>query len=349
MLNTPLNWEKSTYPRLGDCGGGLCLTMIVVMNENITLFKALSDVTDLCEQAMTTGADTGSISQVISTAEDKYRPRDLRGLSPDKIHHYLVSWKNKMIDLMRKRYTITGPIVISSANESGNASVSDLIITDSDGIQYHVETKFGNHTNAAAGLARVSAVLLDKECFRIDDNHKRSIIESYLGEGEKQAKKLLFDLIAEEVSSFPQGSQACSRSLYDMMRASGSVGNSDLIEHYSIVVFKSSRNEPLVYEEPLNISLDDHWLVSASTGTDKNTPRLTYNLHTVDGSKTVRMVHNNKNNLYVIKDDDQWRVLNSKEKKLLSGSPDVKVIPSRFQAGTASYNIWYQEKKPLSL
>lgn len=121
-----------------------------------------------------------------------------------------------------------------------------------------------------------------------------------------------------------------------------------MIDHYSIVVFKSGRNEPLVYEEPLNISLDDHWLVSASTGTDKNTPRWTYHLHTVNGSKMVRMVHNNKNNLYVIQDGDQWRVLNSKEKKLLVGSPDVKVIPSRFQAGPASYNIWYQEKKTLS-
>lgn len=75
--------------------------------------------------------------------------------------------------------------MISSVNESGNAAVSDLIMTDSDGIQYHVETKFGNHTNAAAGLARVSAVLLDKDCFSIDENQKRSIIESYLGEGEE--------------------------------------------------------------------------------------------------------------------------------------------------------------------
>lgn len=316
------------------------------MTIPIVEFRSLSDVTDLCEQAMTCSGDIDILSELIENAEDKYRPKDLRGLQREDIKNHLVCWRKEMIALMRTRYKILGDIHVVSANEGGNAAVSDLILIDETGQEYHVETKFGNHTNAAAGIARVSSILKERECFHLSKPQRQQLITSYIDDGEDEAKSILWEYMIDEVAEFPEGLFADPVPIYDMLRSSGSAGNSDHVRHYSVVVLKSGKNGPVAYEEPLNLSVDDTWLVSISTGPNKSTPRLTYHLHAPDDSRSIRMVHNNKNSLYVIEDQRQWRVASTREKK--ERRDDILRIPSRVQAGAPSYNVWYQEAKPLS-
>lgn len=317
-------------------------------------FSAVSDCTNLCEVAMETNTTPEVISEIaqrLSEEPDKFLVKALRGCDQETIEETLLSWKGDIARSTAIRMGVdVNDINVSSGNEGGNAAVSDVIATTSDGRVAHVELKFGAHTNSASGMDRMKSILGGEEPFSVDKNVRQDIISMFVrGEDSDTIQNRLHEetmRYAQEFSS--KDITVSSEELFDLIASSGAKGNSAQVDSYTMVELRrTDKKGATIHEIPLNITKDEQWSVSSSASKIGKGSRLNYIFVNETGDKTIRMTVNNKNTHYVKEEaDNSFRTVSKVEKKRMEADGEgasVKAVPSYLLTGTTSYNVWYSE------
>lgn len=308
----------------------------------------VSTTTTLCEKALCDDYDIDDISDTISAIDDSQRVVALRGLNNQEIKETLQEWKDDMIQLISEKLDIDSSDIVSvnTGNSTGNSSASDLVIGLSNNDKVNVETKFGSSTNSAIGISRMNTVLSGENCFQVNKEDKKKLVELYLN-NPQEASTYLTKIQEEYIKDFnSKNVDIDSQSLTDIITSSGSQGNSNNTSNYIVVNFKLDNNGAYATETPLTINNEDKWNVTAELGESGNNSRVNYIFTSDDGQKRIKMTYNNKNSAYVDKNDKNT-VSKGKMKKLINNGEkndeDFLKIESNYQLSTGSYNVWYWE------
>ena len=131
---------------------------------------------------------------------------------------------------------------------------------------------------------------------------------------------------------------ATSEQVYDLVRSSGKQGNSTKLSNYAIVNFRRNNGVATVSETEMSIVPDEKWQAQYSVSTEQGVARISYQLVSEDEQKRIKILFNNKNSLYTIENGVRKAV----NKKQYDNS-ELDRIPSEFQLGVGSYNVWYEE------
>lgn len=304
----------------------------------------VSTVSNMCEDAMADNADVEEIARKISVINDSQRVVALRKLDQGEIVKVLKDWRIKLNDFVAKRAGTTD-FTINSGNIGGNSADSDFIITSSNGETImNLEAKFGSATNGAIGIARASN-LTDFPAFNFDKNEKKELLNTYSQKGEKAVIRQLSEKMNKYADEFNKEERTViSKEIYDIVKSSGKSGNSKNVKDYSVVNFRQKEGKGEISETEITLKEDENWNVRAVVNSEEETARLAYLFETEDRQKQLKVLFNNKNSLYAVKDEDgSLKIANKSnvdEKELIR-------IQSKLQMGTGSYNVWYSEGKEL--
>lgn len=304
----------------------------------------VSRVTVLCESAMETDSDISAIAPAVAAFKDNERILAFRGLLIHDIKKVLCDWKNELNLFVREK-TETDNFVIVAGNSLGNSASSDLVVfVDGESVM-NIEAKFGFATNGAYGIRRVSSVL-GVPAFNLHKEQKAALLTRYHRHGPSYSLSMLQDYMNEYVHDFNVSSHiAVSGKVFDMVKSSGKAGNGSLVKDYRILNFrrKTVNDFPtgIISESSLNITKNDVWNIECSVTNNDESQRLSYFLRSQDGQKRIKIMFNNKNSLYAIEDKETGMLKSVNKRKY--DINDLTQIQSKFQMGTASYNMWYRE------
>jgi len=314
-----------------------------IVKQNTQVFGSnVSLVTNLCEEAVATGSDIKVIAKNISQINDSQRVVALRGLKEEEIEKILSEWKQSLRKLTAEKIG-SDNFSIQSGNSGGNSADSDLVVIANDENVMNLETKFGAATNSAAGIQRVSS-LINADAFTLDNSEKLELLNIYSKEGGKDEAAVIQKLdakmrtYAEDFNS--KNHTVNSQEIYDIVKSSGKKGNSQQVKDYSIVNFRQNDGKGYISETEISLSEDEQWNVTAVVNSGTDTARLSYEFTTTDGQKYLKVLFNNKNSTYAIKNPDgSLKIVNKKN----YNTDELIRIPSKLQMGTGSYNVWYKE------
>lgn len=322
-------------------------------NSNAPLvFNSVKNVTDLCEDSLTTDSDLEVLSYKISQSENRYRPKDLRGMSQDEILSTIESWQDMLYDTLQKKTGRDEDPIITSNNTSGNAASSDLVATYSDGMQYPIETKFGEKTDSNSGVGRMENAL-GESTYSVPN--REDILKKYaVDEKEEYIKNALQTSMKKYADEFNNHSHNVNGSIiYDMLKSSGKQGNSvnEWSDNYTILSFRVKNKKPVMEETTIDIKPDDKWDVTAELSEKNGSIRLNYRFTNRNNpQQTIKATFNNKNTLYVDKEG------NTVNKKSYHGdfAEDQKAgkiigVPSKYLMGTASFNVWFYDNSNVTM
>ena len=308
----------------------------------------VSNVSNMCEDAMTDDADVEEIAKKINTINDSQRVVALRKLDHDQIVKVLKDWRVELNDFVAKRVGTTD-FTINSGNMGGNSADSDFVITSSDGtIIMNLEAKFGSATNGAIGISRASN-LTDFPAFNLDKNEKAELLKIYSLKGEAGVIQQLSAKMNKYADEFNKEERiVSSKEIYDIVKSSGKSGNSKNVKDYSVVNFRQKEGRGEISETEITLKEDENWNVRAVVNAEEGTARLAYLFETEDKQKQLKVLFNNKNSLYAAKNDKGLlEVVNKKNYEESGTNGELVRIPSKFQMGTGSYNVWYSEGREL--
>lgn len=299
----------------------------------------VSYVSDLCEKAMVSD-EIDEFAEKITETDDSKRVLALRGLDKNEIAETLVSWQNDLRNFVERK-TGRKDFTLITENIGGNSAMSDFTAVDENGeILMNLEAKFGSATNAAAGLKRVSDVV-GTDAFTLTAEDKAELIKIYYSSSDKQQ---VLDRLSTKMHEYAtafnaQENTVSSEQVYDLVRSSGKQGNSTKLSNYAIVNFRRNNGVATVSETEMSIAPDEKWQAQCSVSTEQGVVRISYQLVSEDEQKRIKILFNNKNSLYTIEENGTRKVVNKKGYDL----SELDRIPSKFQLGVGSYNVWYEE------
>lgn len=308
----------------------------------------VSAVSNMCEDAMADNADVNEIAKKINTINDSQRVVALRKLDHDQIAKVLKDWRTELNVFVAKRVG-TKDFTINSGNVGGNSADSDFVITSANGtIIMNLEAKFGSATNGAIGIARTSN-LTDYPAFNLDKNEKGELLKTYSQKGETAVIRQLSAKMNKYADEFNKETRTVSsKEIYDIVKSSGKSGNSKNVKDYSVVNFRQKEGKGQISETEITLKEDENWNVRAVVNTEEGTARLAYLFETEDKQKQLKVLFNNKNSLYAVRNDKGLlEIVNKKNYEDNGTDGELVRIPSKLQMGTGSYNVWYSEGKEL--
>lgn len=301
------------------------------------MMRDVSDSTRLCEEALASsvGPLREKAVQIVSLDSSRCL-KSLRNLPVEQVETILRSWKSQLIAALEREY---GTVRLEVGNSSGNRSKSDLLAYLSSGQIVLVETKFGFSTTTAAGIKRVSEVLT-VPCFALDANQKLTIIRRR--EAPMNAKQYLESVMTAYAECFnAEPPTPNSSKIYDLVKSSGAEGNSKDTSDYRVFNFGYDGVAVSLTESPLSLTHNDVWTVQCvvSSASEKKGARLAFMFQSMDGTKNLKLLHNNKNTNYV--DSNGLRIDKTKYEH------EFFAVPSYLQSGAGSYNGWYSEHSDI--
>lgn len=257
-----------------------------------------------------------------------------------------------LYDTLQKKTGRDEDPIITSNNTSGNAASSDLVATYSDGMQYPIETKFGEKTDSNSGVGRMENAL-GESTYSVPN--REDILKKYVvDENKEYIKNALQTSMKKYADEFNNHSHNVNGSIiYDMLKSSGKQGNSvnEWSDNYTILSFRVKNKKPVMEETTIDIKPDDKWDVTAELSEKNGSIRLNYRFTNRNNpQQTIKATFNNKNTLYVDKEG------NTVNKKSYHGDFDedkkagkIIGVPSKYLMGTASFNVWFYDSSNVTM